>query len=109
MSEPRRTDNNRQRFAREVASKARRKQKAQQTPPSFWNSFSLFGIIGWSVSIPTLLAIMLGLWLDRHLSDARSWTLVMIPVGLLVGCLTAWHWISYEQRQIRKHEEEEDD
>ena len=36
-----------------------------------------------------------------------SWTLMLLCIGLLIGCLTAWRWIAREYREIRKEQEEE--
>ncbi|MCD6526972.1 MAG: AtpZ/AtpI family protein [Desulfuromonas sp.] len=88
-------------FQQAVNSKARRKQKAQQQPQSaMWSHFGLFGLVGWSVSVPTLIAIAGGVWLDRHTTSTHSWTLTLLPVGVLLGCFNAWRWISFEERLI---------
>ncbi len=95
-------------FGEQISRKARRKSKlAHQPSPSIWSSFSLFGVVGWSVAIPTVLAIVVGIWLDRSIQDHHSWTLVMLPIGLAIGCALAWHWIRHEQQQIEKHEQED--
>ena len=97
-------------FGAQIKRKTQRKSKLKRQPdPPVWSSFGLFGIVGWSVAIPTLLAIGVGYWLDRHIDDSHSWTLVMLPVGLVIGCAIAWHWISHEQRQIEKHEQEDEE
>lgn len=96
-------------FAKQINRKAKRKAKVNRQPdPPFWSSFSLFGVVGWSVAIPTVLAVAVGIWLDRRIQDQHSWTLVMIPIGLVIGCAIAWHWISHEQRQIEKDEREDE-
>ena len=33
---------------------------------------------------------------------------MLLFIGLLVGCVNAWHWIAKEQREIRKEQEKED-
>ena len=97
-------------FNKQIRRKVRRKTKLTRQPePPIWSSFSLFGVVGWSVAIPTLLAIGVGIWLDRSIHDNHSWTLVMLPVGLAVGCGLAWHWVRHEQRQIEKHEQEDEE
>jgi ATP synthase protein I len=67
----------------------------------------MFGVIGWSVTVPTLLGAMLGLWLDRHHPGAHSWTLALLVAGLILGCANAWHWISDQNAAI--HKEHTDD
>ena len=44
----------------------------------------------------TLAAIGVGLWLDGHSPAHFSWTLTLIFIGVLVGCLNAWYWIRQE-------------
>ena len=88
-------------FRHEVSAKARRRQHARSHPAQpLWSGFSLFGVVGWSVSIPTLLGIALGLWLDHRYTATHSWTLTMLALGLALGCFNAWRWISHEERNI---------
>lgn len=50
------------------------------------------GIIGWSVAVPTLVGIAIGVWLDRRVDSDYSWTLVLLASGLVIGGITAWYW-----------------
>ena len=59
------------------------------------------GLIGWSVTVPTLLGVALGAWLDEHHPSTYSWTLMMMLIGLIIGCLNAWHWVSREEKALR--------
>lgn len=97
-------------FKREVATKAQRKKHARTHPGRpLWSGFSLFGIVGWSVSIPTLLGIALGVWLDHNYKASHSWTLTMLALGIALGCYNAWRWVAREERSIhRDHESDED-
>lgn len=56
----------------------------------------LFGLVGWSVAIPTLIGIAFGVWLDGRLSGPYSWTLMLLVVGVAIGCLNAWYWVRKE-------------
>jgi ATP synthase protein I len=60
----------------------------------------LSGLIGWSVAVPTLLGTMLGIWLDGRHPGVHSWTLTLLLVGLAVGCLNAWHWVTQEDKAM---------
>ena len=95
-------------FTRQIEIKAARKLKAQragiQRP---WFGLGMFGVIGWSVTVPTLLGALLGLWLDRRHPGAHSWTLALLVAGLILGCANAWHWISDQNAAI--HQEPTDD
>lgn len=92
-------------FLEQVERKAARKLRAQGER-GVWFGLGMSGLIGWSVAAPTLLGAMLGLWLDRRHPGAHSWTLTLLIVGLAIGCLNAWHWVTQEQKQM--HEGPED-
>jgi ATP synthase protein I len=97
-------------FAQAVGEKAKRELHARRAPSeSIWFGLGTFGIIGWSVAIPTLVGLGLGLWLDHQLHSRISWTLTMLFVGTLVGCLNAWFWIARERQSIEEEKEETDE
>lgn len=88
-------------FEREVAVKAARKLRVQRNgPQSVWFGLGMSGLIGWSVAIPTLLGAMVGIWWDRRHPGTHSWTLMLMAVGLTVGCANAWHWIVREDKSM---------
>ncbi|CAD5273285.1 putative F0F1-ATPase subunit [Alteromonas sp. 38] len=64
--------------------------------PGVWFGLGLMGIVGWSVALPTLLGIALGIWLDASISDSRAYTLIFLLAGLTLGCFIAWNWVSKE-------------
>lgn len=83
-----------------IARKALRIQRARERrTETAWFGFGMFGMIGWAVTVPLLAGIALGLWLDARWPGDVSWTLVMIFVGLALGCLNAWYWIRREGRR----------
>ena len=41
------------------------------------------GLIGWSVTVPTLIGAALGIWVDKHYPSTYSWTLMLLLVGLV--------------------------
>ena len=73
---------------------------------SIWLGLGMLGLIGWSVAVPTLLGIALGVWIDNRFPSRYSWTLNLLFIGLVIGCLNAWHWVSSEFREIRKEHDE---
>ncbi len=86
-------------FTQTVDRQARRKLKARQDKSrNVWFGLGLFGLIGWSIMIPTLAGIALGLWLDKQWPGQMSWTLTMLFVGVVLGCVNAWRWIGEESR-----------
>jgi ATP synthase protein I len=64
------------------------------------------GLIGWSVAIPTLLGASLGVWLDQLYPEIFSWTLTLLFAGLVVGCLSAWRWVSRQNDAMRAETED---
>jgi len=88
-----------------IGAKAKRKLAAQRQPVSgVWFGLGMTGLIGWSVSIPTLLGTALGLWLDKNHPGHFSWTLALLVAGLTIRCLNAWHWVAKEDKAMRDHE-----
>ncbi len=93
-------------FSQQVGEKAARKLKAQRhVSRVVWSGLGMMGLVGWSVAVPTLLGAALGLWLDKRYPGAHSWSLMLLAIGLGLGCLTAWHWVAREGREIREQEE----
>jgi ATP synthase protein I len=88
-------------FASRVASQAARKLKAQRDESrGAWFGLGMSGLIGWSVAVPTLGGIMLGMWLDRRHPVAFSWTLSLLFAGLIIGCANAWYWVAQQDKAM---------
>jgi ATP synthase protein I len=81
--------------------------KARRTRTRVWSGVGLFGLVGWSVAVPTLLGALLGTWLDERHSGGHSWTLPLLIAGLCLGCANAWHWVSKEESEVRREQEED--
>lgn len=95
-------------FSEQIGRQERRKIQAQRGKSrSIWFGFAMFGLIGWSVAVPTLLGIALGVWIDKHYPSPRSWTLMLLLIGLIIGCLNAWYWVKKEQQAISSDLESE--
>jgi ATP synthase protein I len=94
-------------FSHEVDTKAKRKLKARRTPtPGVWFGLGMMGLIGWSVVVPTLLGAALGIWLDHRYPGRHSWTLMLLVIGLAIGCLNAWHWVAKENQDMHEDKNE---
>lgn len=95
-------------FSRRIKVKATRKLQARQgqgrDKETAWSGLTMIGLVGWGISVPTLLGAALGIWLDRQFKGEHSWTLTLLFIGLLIGCLNAWRWITREERITRKEE-----
>jgi ATP synthase protein I len=97
-------------LAAKVGTKALRKMKARrQRYAGVWFGLGMMGLIGWSVVVPTLLGVGIGIWLDRAYPGGRSWTLALLVAGLFAGCVNAWLWVAKEEKAMREDAEEEDD
>ncbi len=93
-----------------VGAKALRKLKAKRNPaPGVWFGLGMMGLVGWSVVVPTLLGAAIGYWLDSRYEKTYSFTLMLLFIGLLIGCLNAWHWVRQEDKDMNKEQEEEED
>jgi ATP synthase protein I len=82
-----------------VSEKAARKLRARREGDrGIWFGLGMMGLVGWSVTVPTVLGIAVGVWLDHRGTDAGdvSWTLTGLVVGVVLGCLNAWFWIQRE-------------
>ncbi len=104
MSEEKQNTNNS--FEKVVGDKEERKLKAQREKKSVWAGLGLFGMVGWSIVVPTILGAALGMWLDKHYKNDFSWTLSLLVAGLMLGCLIAWNWVQKENKEIHKKNED---
>ena len=93
-------------FPDEVALREKRKLRARRKKPGdVWAGLGLFGVVGWSVAIPTVLGIFAGVWIDLKWPGPPSWTLMLLLLGIIVGCANAWFWISRQRRNITRERE----
>ncbi|ABV92185.1 ATP synthase F0F1, subunit [Dinoroseobacter shibae DFL 12 = DSM 16493] len=85
------------RSAEDIGQRARRMKAARDDPgPSPLRGIGTFGMIGWSIAVPTVGGVFLGLWLDRVAPQTFSWTIALLLGGVVLGALIAWNWIGKE-------------
>ncbi len=90
-------------FSKKIGLKELRKMKARKDRQrGIWFGMGMMGTIGWSVAVPTLIGIAIGLWLDSRYPGRISWTLTFLFIGLAVGCVNAWYWVSKEQKAMEE-------
>jgi ATP synthase protein I len=95
------------RFSRQVGEQAARKLRARRRAPrSVWFGLGMSGLVGWSVTIPTLIGAALGIWIDRRYPSPYSWTLMLLFIGLIIGCLNAWQWVRSEYKDMQEDSDE---
>jgi len=90
-----------ERLRQEIGSAEARKLRARRRgEQSAWFGLGTFGLVGWSVAVPTVLGVVVGMWIDRTWPGTVSWTLMLLFVGIVVGCMNAWYWVSRERTEI---------
>ena len=96
-----------QSFIEKIKRKEKRKLRAQRKKgQGIWFGLGLFGVIGWSVMLPTLIGIAIGIWADRKWPSQISWTLIFLFMGIVLGCLNAWYWVEKERKEIEEENKE---
>ena len=94
-------------FIEKIKRKEKRKLRAQRKKgQAIWFGLGLFGVIGWSVMVPTLIGIAVGIWADRRWPGQISWTLTFLFAGIILGCLNAWYWVEKERKEIEEENKE---
>ncbi len=86
-----------EKLAEEIGRKEERKMEARRKKDrGVWFGLGMFGIVGWSVAIPTVASLAIGIWIDSRLESGMSWTLMLLAAGIVMGCLNAWYWVQKE-------------
>lgn len=94
-------------FSEEIHVREKRKLRARdKKTDEVWFGLGMFGVVGWAVAIPTVLGIFLGVWIDLKWPSSYSWTLMLLMIGLIVGCLNAWFWINRQRSAINRERED---
>lgn len=72
---------------------ARERQGEKDPEPSLGARLGQIGILGWSIVVPTLLALVVGRWLDRTFATGVFFTAPLIMIGAALGLRSAWKWM----------------
>ncbi len=99
----------RRELTRRVGEAEARMRRGRERHSSVWFGLGTFGLVGWSVAIPTLLGLALGIWIDTRYPSGVSWTLMLLFGGIIAGCLNAWYWLSREREEIERERGDHDD
>lgn len=82
---------------RVVVHKSLRRERARlRRDESIWAWLGTFGLVGWTVAVPTLLGLAFGRFLDDRFETTTSLTITFLVVGAAVGVSMAWYWIRRE-------------
>ncbi len=79
-----------QRMLRGVAARQGSMIRGRRDRKGNWSGLAILGIVGWSVTIPTLVGTAVGIWLDHHWPGRVPWTVTLLFGGLIFGCASAW-------------------
>jgi len=98
-----------QEFSRLIGASEKRKVLARRDKDKgIWFGLGMMGTVGWSVAVPTVVGALLGRWLDERYDDTISWTLTLLLIGLVAGCLNAYHWVRRESEKGRRQSDNDD-
>jgi ATP synthase protein I len=96
-------------FSEQIGEQEAQKLTAQNAEKGVWYGLGMFGMIGWSITVPALLGTASGIWLDNHYPESFSWTITLLFSGLFVGCMTAWMWVANEDKTMHQTNEKSDE
>ncbi|MDD2457573.1 MAG: AtpZ/AtpI family protein [Eubacteriales bacterium] len=86
-----------QKISADSQRKIRLKQTGADKP---WFGMGLMGLVGWSITVPCLLGLVAGVWIDRRWPSPVSWTLMLLAGGIGLGCLNVWYWLGRQADEI---------
>ncbi|NLE00544.1 MAG: hypothetical protein GX640_11785 [Fibrobacter sp.] len=50
------------------------------------------GITGWTITIPVLIFLSIGVWCERYFNSPVSLSMIFGFIGFILGCLNAKFW-----------------
>ncbi len=107
-SNDKKKEGNNQKLPHTVGRKASRRIKARRTrDEGVWFGLGMFGMVGWTIAVTTVIGITLGIWIDRNWPGPYSWTLTLLFIGLIIGCINAWYWVSKESRLDEEYDSDQ--
>lgn len=96
-----------EKLLKKIEKDSTKKIKSEEEGSEIMFGLGLFGIVGWSIAVPTLLGVLLGTFLDKKFTQSFSWTITFLFVGVVFGSLNAWRWIK-EKTEDNEDDSEED-
>jgi len=93
--------------ASSIGRRERRKLRARaRRGDDLWFGLGMFGLVGWSVALPMLVGLAAGIAIDANRPSGHSWTLMLLLIGVIIGCVNAWYWVSRQRRAIERGRED---
>ena len=68
----------------------------------FGASLGLIGMVGWPIALASVAGALLGRSLDSRWHTAPQYTLLLLMVGVSVGCYVAWTTLSHKNGTPRQ-------
>ncbi|KAA5546243.1 hypothetical protein FYK55_04980 [Roseiconus nitratireducens] len=78
---------------RAVKRDGERLARREKSNRHFWRSLSVIGMVGWPIAIGSAGGAWIGRVLDQRYDSGIHFTLMIMSVGLLLGCLAAWRTV----------------
>ena len=79
--------------------KSQRRERARRRGnDNVWSWMGMFGLVGWTVAVPTLLGLALGVFVDNRVESSVSFAITFLVVGVAIGAAMAWYWIRQESQ-----------
>lgn len=72
----------------------RRKRWLREGEPSLTRNLGQIGALGWTITVPILIGLAAGRWLDHRFATGIFWTAPLIMTGAVIGGWSAWRWLS---------------
>ena len=61
-------------FQERVSDREKSRLDKEKQDKKIWFGLGMFGMVGWSIAIPAVLGVFLGVWIDRQSASRYSWT-----------------------------------
>ena len=76
----------------------RRARARRRERTNVWSWMGTFGLVGWTVAVPALLGIALGVFVDNRVESSISFTITFLVAGTAVGLWMVWFWVRRESQ-----------
>lgn len=77
----------------------RRERARRRGDDSILAWLGTFGMVGWTVVVPTLAGLAFGIFLDARLDASVSFTITFLLLGAAAGVSMAWYWVRQESQE----------
>ena len=82
------------------ADSARKIRLKQSGADKTWFGMGLMGLVGWSIAVPALSGLLVGIWIDQRWPMRVSWTMMLLVAGIGLGCLNVWYWLGRQEDEM---------